>query len=74
MPRETTARQPLCANIDGFSLHAAVRGEAHNRKRLEELCRYITRPALPNERVQTNADGQVVLEFKPPGATALRHL
>ena len=25
MPREGTARQPLCADIDGFSLHAAVR-------------------------------------------------
>jgi hypothetical protein len=28
MLRETTARQPLCADIDGFSLHAAVRVEA----------------------------------------------
>ena len=25
MPREDSARQPLCADIDGFSLHAAVR-------------------------------------------------
>jgi len=25
MPRETTARLPLCADIDGSSLHAAVR-------------------------------------------------
>jgi hypothetical protein len=44
MPREDRARQPLCADIDGFSLHAAVRVEAHDRKRLEQLCRYITRP------------------------------
>ena len=35
MPREGTARQPLCADIDGFSLHAAVRVESHDRKRLE---------------------------------------
>jgi len=28
MPRETTARLPLCADIDGFSLHAAVRVDA----------------------------------------------
>ena len=28
MSREATARQPLCADIDGFSLHAAVRFEA----------------------------------------------
>jgi hypothetical protein len=46
MPREAAARQPLCADIDGFSLHAAVRIEAHDRRRLERLCRYITRPAL----------------------------
>jgi hypothetical protein len=51
MPRETPARQPLCADIDGFSLHAAVRVEAHDRRRLEQLCRAITRPALSDERV-----------------------
>jgi len=50
--RGSTARQPLCADIDGFSLHAAVRVEAHDRKRLEQLCRYITRPALSDERLQ----------------------
>ncbi len=51
MPREDSARQPLCADIDGFSLHAAVRVEAHDRKRLEQLCRYINRPSLANERI-----------------------
>ena len=34
-PREDWAHQPLCADIDGFSLHAAVRVEAHDRKRLD---------------------------------------
>ena len=37
--------------MDGFSLHAAVRVEAHDRKRLERLCRYATRPALSDEHV-----------------------
>jgi hypothetical protein len=46
MPRETAARQPLWADIDGFSLHAAVRVEAHDRKRLEQPSRYITRPSM----------------------------
>ena len=32
------ARELLCCDIDGFSLHAAVRVEAHERKRLERLC------------------------------------
>ena len=74
MPREAPARQPLCADIDGFSLHAAVRVEAHDRKRLEQLCRHITRPALADEQVQLNAAGQVELKLKTPwrdGTTSL---
>ena len=39
MPREITARQPVCADIDGFKRHAAVRMQAHERNRLEQLCR-----------------------------------
>ena len=54
MPRDADFKQHLCADIDGFSLQAAVRVEAHDRKRLEQLCRYITRPALSDERVQIN--------------------
>jgi hypothetical protein len=64
MPREGTTRAPLCAEIDGFSLHAAVRCEAHERKRLERLCRYVGRPALSQERLQLDAAGQVVLRLK----------
>ena len=74
MPREGTVRQPLCADIDGFSLHAAVRVEANDRKRLEQLCRYITRPALSDERVQLNAAGQVELKLKTPWRDGTTHL
>ncbi|MFM8766626.1 MAG: transposase zinc-binding domain-containing protein, partial [Rubrivivax sp.] len=74
MPREDRARQPLCADIDGFSLHAAVRVEANDRKRLEQLCRYITRPALSDERVQLNAVGQVELKLKTPWRDGTTHL
>lgn len=66
MPYESAPRQHLCADIDGFSVHAAVRVEAHDRKRLEQLCRYITRSALSDERVQLNAAGQVELTHKTP--------
>ncbi len=59
-------KQNLCANFEGFSLHAGVRCAADQRKTLERLCRYITRPALANERVQCNASGQVVLTLKTP--------
>jgi hypothetical protein len=74
MSRETAACPPLCADIDGFSLHAAVRVESHDRKRLEQLCRYITRPALSDERVQLNAAGQVELKLKTPWRDGTTHL
>jgi hypothetical protein len=54
----------LCAKLHGFSLHAAVRWGADQRKELEHLCRYITRPAIANERLKRNRAGQVVLQLK----------
>ena len=66
MPRETDFEQPLCPDIDGFSLHAAVRCGADDREALEQLCRYTIRPALANEPVQTNDAGRVVHKLKTP--------
>jgi hypothetical protein len=74
MPREPGFKQDLCANMQGFSLHAAVRCGANERKALERLCRYITRPALANERVQCNAAGQVVLKLKTPWHDGTTHI
>ncbi len=54
----------LCANAHGFSLHAGVRIAAEDRRGLEQLCRYITRPAISNERLSVNRAGQVVLKLK----------
>jgi hypothetical protein len=74
MPREATARQALCFDIDGFSLHAAVCVAASRRKRLEQLCRHITRPTLPDERMQFNAAGQAVRKLKVPLRDCTTHL
>ena len=74
MPRDKDFKQTLCADIDGFSLHCAVRCGADDRQALEQLCRYITRPALANERVQTNAAGQVVLKLKTAWRDGTTHL
>jgi hypothetical protein len=46
MPREASIDRDLCADINGFSPHAAVHGGADERRALERPCRYITRPAL----------------------------
>ena len=74
MPRETDFEQPRCADISGFSLHAAVRCAADDRQAPEQPCRHITRPALANERVQTNAAGQVVLKLKTAWRDGTTHL
>jgi hypothetical protein len=74
MPRESDFTQALCADNNGFSLHAAVRCAANDRQTLEQLCRYITRPALADERLQTNAAGQVVLKLKTPWRDGTTHL
>jgi Putative transposase len=52
------------SSAHGFNLHAAVRCGADERKALEHLCRYITRPAIANERLKRNGAGQVVLQLK----------
>jgi hypothetical protein len=46
------------------SAHAAVRCGADQREELERLCRYITRPAIANERLKCNHAGDVVLQLK----------
>jgi hypothetical protein len=43
-----------------------VRRGADDRQVLEQLCRYITRPALANERVQLDDAGPVELRLKTP--------
>ena len=74
MPRKADFKQNLCADMQGFSLHAAVRCAGDDRQALEQLCCHITRPALANERVQTNAAGQGVLKLKTPWRDGATHL
>jgi hypothetical protein len=57
-----------------FSLHAAVRCGADQRKELEQLCRYITRPAIANERLKLNRASQVVLQLKSPYKDGTTHI
>ncbi|MSQ71669.1 MAG: hypothetical protein EXR27_10345 [Betaproteobacteria bacterium] len=44
--RDEKATAGLCADAHGFSLHSGVRCGTHQRKNLERLCHYITRPAI----------------------------
>ena len=64
----------LCANAQGFSLHAGVRCDANDRQGIEQLCRYITRPAISNERLSINREGNVVLKLKTPWRNGTTHI
>ena len=50
----------------GFSLHAGVACEAHEREKLERLCRYITRAAVSTERLSLTAQGNIRYRLKTP--------
>ena len=48
MPGDADFKQQRCADIDGVSPHAAARFGADGQQAPEQLCRYITGPALAN--------------------------
>jgi len=72
--RRPTPRAPkrLCADLAGFSLHAAT--TATHRSDVEVLCRYILRPPLAIDRLTLREDGNVELALPRPwsdGTTTL---
>ena len=72
--RDDKATAGLCAQAHGLSLHAGVRCGEHQRKELERLCRYITRPAIANARRRQDGAGNVVLQLKSPWRDGTTHL
>ena len=51
-----------------------MRCAAEQRQALEHLCRYLTRPAIANERLSVNRAGQVVLKLKTAYRDGTSHL
>ena len=56
--------KPFTAARDGFSLNCAVACEAHERAKLERVCRDMARPPIAEQRLSVDGDGLVVLELK----------
>jgi hypothetical protein len=56
--------KPLCASLDGFTLHAATRAGALDVIGREALLRYVLRPPLAQERVELLPDGLVRISLK----------
>lgn len=62
------------AKLNGFSLHAGVAARAHQRKKLERLCRYIARPAISERRLSLTPTGKVRYELKTPFRNGTTHV
>ena len=66
MPTGTSSIDGNLARAAGFSLHAGVASEAHEREKLERLCHTITRPAVSTERWSLTAQGNIRYRLKTP--------
>ena len=58
----------------GFSLHAGVSTEAHQRDKLERLCRYICRPAVSEKRLALTSNGHIRYQLKTPYRDGTTHV
>src|SRR5262249_56941756 len=68
------ARGPRQAQLDGFDLHANVWVPPNNRARLEQLCRYLLRPPLAQDRLRLRTDGRVLVALKTVWRDGTLHL
>ncbi|HKA29063.1 MAG TPA: transposase [Candidatus Binatia bacterium] len=67
--------RPLQTRCAGCDLHAGVTVAGEDRRRLEQLCRYLQRPPIAQDRLTLRPDGTVVVLLKTPwrdGTTARR--
>ncbi len=62
------------AQVAGFSLHAGVMAEAHQRDKLERLRRYIPRPAVSEKRLCVTSNGQIRYPLKTPYRNGTTHV
>mgnify|MGYP001813108265 CR=1 FL=1 len=60
--------------VAGFSLHAGVAARADERKKLERLCRYISRPAVSEKRLSLTSNGNIRYQLKTPYRDGTTHV
>lgn len=65
---------PRCASVNGFSLHANVCIPARARRQLENLCRYVARPAVATERLSVLPDGRLLYELRHRWRNGTTHI
>jgi hypothetical protein len=59
-----TCDKPLCASLDGFTLHAATRAGGLDAEGREALLRYVLRPPIAQERVEQRPDSLLRITLK----------
>jgi hypothetical protein len=69
----------LVSKQSDFSLHAAVACKSNQVKKLERpggvpLCRYITRPAIAEQRLSVASNGNVIVALKTPYDDGTSHV
>ena len=72
--REEDSSNLKLARANGFSLHAGVAAKAHQRHKLERLCRYIARPAVSTERMALTQQGNIRYTLKTPYRDGTTHI
>jgi hypothetical protein len=74
VPAAESDNNSQAARESGFSLHAGVVAQHWERKKLERLCRYITRPAISEERLSITPAGNVRYQLKTPYRDGTTHV
>ena len=69
-----TSRGPRQAHLRGFDLHANLAVAAGERARLEQVCLYVLRPPVAQDRLERTADGRVLVTLKDEWRDRTRHL
>jgi len=60
--------------VSGFSLHVGVAARCDERKKLERLCRYISRPAVVEKRLSLTPGGNIRYQLKTPYRDGTTHV
>ena len=71
---EGEKKATLLGKINGFSLQVGVAAKAHQHKKRERLCRYITRPAVAEKRLSLTKQGKVRYELKTAYRNGTTHI
>ena len=74
LPAAEADQAGAAGNVGGFSLHAGVAVRANQRNKRERLCRYISRPALSEQRLSLTAAGKVRYQLKTPYNNGTTHV